>query len=88
MPPTASSNSVIGSLTTTDGNAADTFVYSVVGGTHAALFGISGANLVFVNAGQTGNTLQVTVRVTDSGGRTLDSTFVVDEGGVMFRCVI
>lgn len=79
-PPTPSVDTVVGTLSAMDANAADTFTYSVVGGQSAALFSIVGNQLVLRNAGQRGIGLQVNVRVTDSAGLTFSRLFVVDEG--------
>lgn len=81
VPPTASANVVVGTLSSTDANTGETFSYSVVGGTHQSLFGITGTQLVLLNAGQTGTNFQVTVRTTDSRGGTFDKTFTVNDGG-------
>lgn len=80
VPPTA--NQVVGTLSTTDINCCQTFTYSIVGGANAALFAIAGNALQIVNAGQSGNGLQVTVRTTDSGTGALwfQQTFTIDEG--------
>lgn len=80
VPPTASGNTVVGTLSATDVNPADTFTYSVAGGVNAALFNILGTSLRLSAAGQTGDNLQVLVRVTDSGGLSFVKLFAVSEG--------
>lgn len=86
--PPSTANLVVATLTTTDENAAQTFTYTVVGGTHAASFTIANTNqLVFAGADVRGSALQVTVRSTDSGTPPLffDKTVVIDEGACCGR---
>ena len=70
----------VGSLTTTDQDAGDTTSYSINGGADAAVFSISGSDLI-LTAGtldfETKASYEVTVRITDSGGLTHDQTFTI-----------
>lgn len=82
-PPTPAANTVVGTLSATDGNVNDAFSYSVTGGANASLFTVlpGTAQLVLVNAGQTGNGLAVVVTVTDSNNFSLQQAFTISEGG-------
>ncbi|MCB2182133.1 MAG: cadherin domain-containing protein [Desulfobulbaceae bacterium] len=73
----------IGTLTTTDVDAGDTFTYSVVGGADLAYFSIGGgaSNELFIDAGvidfETKPSYEVVVRTTDSGTLFHDQTFTL-----------
>ena len=75
-----SGGTTVGSLTTTDPDAGDTATYTINGGADAALFSISGSDLI-LTAGtldfETQASYEVTVRITDSGGLTHDQTFTI-----------
>lgn len=69
----------LGSLTTSDVDAGDSHAYTIVGGSDAGHFAISGNSLV-VTSGfdyESGSTAQVIVRSTDAGGLSVDKTFSV-----------
>ena len=74
----------IGTLTTSDVDAGDTFTYSIVGGADQANFSIGGvgSDELILNDGvldfETQSSYQVIVRATDSGGLTFDKTFTVN----------
>lgn len=77
----ASAGAVVGTLSTTDGNAHDTFTYELrddAGGR----FGIDGDKIVVLDGVkidfEQARFHNVTVRVTDSGGLTVDKTFRID----------
>ena len=73
----------IGTLTSTDVDAGDTFTYSVVGGTDAAVFRIGGAGSdeLLLTDGvldfESQPSYAVTVRTTDSGGLTHDEVLSI-----------
>ncbi len=73
----------LGTLTTTDPDAAESFSYSVLPGGDGALFSIGGVSSdeLIVDDGildfETKSTYSVTVRVTDSGLNTYDETITV-----------
>ena len=76
----------IGSLTSADPDAGNTFTYSVVGGADQARFQLSGANLQF-KAGttldyETQNSYAVTVRSTDQGGLSFDKVLTISLSNV------
>jgi uncharacterized repeat protein (TIGR02059 family) len=71
----------IGTLSTTDANAGDSFTYSIVGGADASHFAISGSSLQF-KAGtaldyEAQASYAVTVRSTDAGSLGVDKAFTV-----------
>ncbi len=74
----------VGTLSATDPDSGETATYTIVGGTDAAHFAISGNTLSvatpFDHSVQTSG--QVVVRVTDSGGLTHDQTISVSVGAV------
>jgi VCBS repeat-containing protein len=62
---------ILGSLTSTDADAGDTFTYSIVGGADQASFSISGEDLVLTDGTldhETQATYSVRVRTTDADG--------------------
>ncbi|WP_230971554.1 cadherin domain-containing protein [Nitrogeniibacter aestuarii] len=73
----------VGTLSTTDPDASDSFTYTVVGGADQAVFSIGGAgsNELILTDGtldfETQSSYSVIVRSTDAGGLTLDETFTV-----------
>ncbi len=71
----------VGTLSSTDLDGDDTATYSIVGGAHQALFSIGEANTLMLTDGildfETRPSYSVTVRITDSGGLTLDQTFAI-----------
>lgn len=75
-------NTAVGSFSTTDEDAANTFIYSLVtgtGGTNNANFNISG-NSLRANAGidfEAGATRSIRVRSTDQGGLFFESAFTI-----------
>ena len=79
-----SSGSSIGALSSTDVDAGETFTYSVVGGTDAAVFSIGGAGSVelILTDGVLDHESQpsyaVTIRTTESGGMTYDKALVIN----------
>ncbi|EMI56388.1 cadherin domain-containing protein [Rhodopirellula sallentina] len=73
---------VIGGLTTTDGNASDTFTYSLVSGegdTDNASFAIVGSNVVTAASldFETQSTHSIRVRTTDSGGEIFEQPITI-----------
>jgi uncharacterized repeat protein (TIGR01451 family) len=70
----------IGTLSTIDPDTGDTFIYAIAGGADAALFSISGNQLV-LTAGvldyETKSSYSITVRSTDSGGLSIDRSFTI-----------
>lgn len=78
-PPTPTTNFFASSLTATDINTLDTFSFSVAGGSSGSLFSVVGTSLEFRYAGQTGNGLEVSVRVTDGGGLSYTRTVTFNE---------
>ncbi len=76
----------VGTLTASDQDSAETFTYSIVGGTDASVFSIGGASsdeLILTDGiidFETKPSYSVTVRVTDSGGLTYDETLTVVVG--------
>ncbi|MFG0255246.1 MAG: cadherin repeat domain-containing protein, partial [Rhodopirellula sp. JB053] len=74
---------VIGGLTTTDGNASDTFTYSLVNGegdTDNASFAIVGSNVVTAASldFETQSTHSIRVRTTDSGGEFFEQPITIN----------
>lgn len=71
----------VGTLSTTDPDGDDTAAYSIVGGANETVFSIGAANILVLTDGildfETRPAYVVTVRVTDSGGATLDQTFAI-----------
>ena len=72
----------VGSLSTTDADAGDTFTYTLVSGTgdtDNALFAISGSSLetAAVLDTEAGATRSVRVRSTDGGGATVEQSFTI-----------
>ncbi|WP_227814678.1 cadherin domain-containing protein [Nitrogeniibacter aestuarii] len=73
----------VGSLSTTDPDAGDSFTYTIVGGADQAVFSIGGAgsNELILTDGtldfETQSSYSVIVRSTDAGGLTRDETFTV-----------
>ena len=73
----------LGSLTTSDVDAGDSFSYSIVGGADQAKFSIGGAGfdeLILTDGTldfENQSSYQVTVRTTDAGGLTYDETLTV-----------
>ncbi len=78
-----SGGSSIGTLTSSDPDAGDTFTYSVVGGADQGNFSIGGAGSdeLILTAGilnfEAKSSYEVIVRTTDSGGLTFDKTITV-----------
>jgi hypothetical protein len=75
-------NATVGALSTTDGNASDTFTYSLVAGTgdtDNAAFNISGNALRATNSldFETKSSYTVRVRSTDQGGLFTEKAFVI-----------
>src|SRR4029077_16824992 len=74
-------NATVGTLSSTDPDAGNTFTYSIVAGGDGAQFAIAG-NELRVGATaldfEAGATRSVTVRTTDQGGLTFDKTFTVN----------
>ncbi|MFM7074360.1 MAG: cadherin domain-containing protein, partial [Planctomycetota bacterium] len=78
----SAANSVVGSLSTTDPDANDTFTYTLVAGTGAtdnAVFNISGNNLRATAAlnFETNYSYSIRVRATDQGGLSFEKVFSV-----------
>jgi VCBS repeat-containing protein len=79
---------VVGDLTTSDPDAADSATYSIVGGADAGLFSLGGPgnNQLVLDAGvldfETRATYQVTLRVTDAGGLSHDQSLTVNVSDV------
>ncbi|MCP4365879.1 MAG: cadherin repeat domain-containing protein, partial [Planctomycetes bacterium] len=70
----------IGSMTTTDQDAADTTSYTINGGADAGVFSLSGSDLILTDGildFETQSSYEVIVRITDSGGLTHDQTFII-----------
>jgi sugar lactone lactonase YvrE len=70
----------VGTLSTSDPDIPDTATYSIVPGADAAVFKISGSDLVLTDGVldyETKNSYTVTVRSTDSGGLSVDRTFSI-----------
>ena len=79
-PPTVVPGYTIGILNATSVNTGDVFSFSIVGGAHASLFQVRGSSrLQFINAGQVGTHLDVTVRVTNLAALTLDVSFEIND---------
>ncbi|MFN8709592.1 MAG: Ig-like domain-containing protein, partial [Planctomyces sp.] len=79
----SSSGTVIGTLSTVDVDAADTFEYELVSGngsTHNNLFTISGneLKLAFIPNFESGSVYSVRVRSTDSGNLSVDRVFTIN----------
>jgi hypothetical protein len=74
----------IGTLSVTDSDTCDKHSYSIVGGSDAAVFSISGVGgkELFMNAGildyEAKSSYQVTVRVTDFFGKTFDRALTIN----------
>ncbi|MFG0286556.1 MAG: cadherin domain-containing protein [Rhodopirellula sp. JB044] len=78
----ASADTTVGTLSTTDANAGDTFTYSIVsvdGSTTDTTFEISGDSLIAAQTldFETKDSYSVTVRSTDQGGLFVDQTFSI-----------
>ncbi|WP_425614262.1 DNRLRE domain-containing protein [Anatilimnocola sp. NA78] len=78
----AGANAVVGTFSTTDADAGDTFTYSLVAGAGATdngLFNISGSTLQATNSlnFEAQPTYSIRVRTTDAGGLFVESTFTV-----------
>ncbi|MEP6262889.1 MAG: Ig-like domain-containing protein [Gillisia sp.] len=78
----AAANSTVGTLTTTDPDASNTFTYTLVAGTgdsDNASFNISGANLRITNSPNFAvkNSYTVRIRTTDQGGLFYDEAFTI-----------
>ncbi len=69
----------MGSFTTTDPDAGDTFTYTIAGGTDAAAFTISGANLVTAATFnfEVKNSYAVDITSTDAGSLTTTKSFTI-----------
>ncbi|MBT0964303.1 cadherin domain-containing protein, partial [Denitromonas iodatirespirans] len=78
-----SSGYSVGTLTTTDPDAADTTTYTIVGGADQAKFSVGGAGsdeLILTDGVldfETQSSYAVTVRITDGGGLTRDESFTL-----------
>ncbi len=78
----------VGTLTATDPDAGDTFIYSIAGGTDAASFSIAGAQSdeLILDAGlldyEVKASYVVRVAVTDSAGNRYEETFTIDAGNI------
>ncbi len=75
-------NSIIGSLTSTDSDAGNTFTYTLVNGsgdTDNASFNIFGSNLRLTASldFETKNTYNVRIRTTDQSGAIFEKTFII-----------
>lgn len=71
---------IVGTLSGLDENSDESLVFDVVGGANGTLFEVVGGNgLAIVHAGQTGNNLEVMVRVVDHGGLSYSTLFSVSE---------
>ncbi len=70
---------IVGSLSTTDADAGETFVYSLINNSEQ-LFGVNGVDLVVSGAldFEAASSHDITVQVTDSGGNAYVKTFTVD----------
>ncbi|MEM7220843.1 MAG: cadherin domain-containing protein [Pseudomonadota bacterium] len=70
----------VGTLSSLDPDAGDALVFTVVGGLDAAVFSIDGNRLI-ISDGELNferqDSYEVTVRVTDGGGLTADTTFTI-----------
>ena len=76
---------VVGTLSTVDTDAGDTFTYSIVGGADQGRFNIVGDQLIFEDGNldfERQSTYSVLVRVTDSGGLTFDDLVAIDVGNI------
>ncbi|MEA3194555.1 MAG: hypothetical protein QOD26_2888, partial [Betaproteobacteria bacterium] len=76
-----SANATVGTLSTTDVDAGDTFTYSIQPGGDGAQFVISGNSLKVGSTAldyEAGAIRSVTVRTTDAGGAFVDKTFTVN----------
>lgn len=80
--PPLAMGTLIGTLSTVDGNCCQSHTYSIVGGNSSSLFSISGDGLYCNTVGLTGNGLEVEVQTSDGAGGLFSKTFVVDEGFV------
>ncbi len=75
-------NSIVGTLSSTDPNAGNTFTYTLVSGTGSAdnaSFNISGSNLQITNSPdyETKNSYSIRVRTTDQGGLYYEKAFSI-----------
>jgi hypothetical protein len=72
-------NSVVGTLTTTDVDANESFTYSIVGGTDAAAFTITNNQLILVNQPnfEAQPSYVIRIRTTDKGGLFFDQDVTV-----------
>jgi len=82
MEENSATGTVVGDLSATDPDAADTHSFSVVGGTGSSLFEINANNELVVKSGavidyETLANPTVTILTTDSGGLTFDKTLTV-----------
>jgi Ca2+-binding RTX toxin-like protein len=78
-------NATVGTLSTTDVDAGDSFTYSIQPGGNGAAFVIAGNELKVGAAGldyEAGATQSVTVRTTDAAGAFFDKTFTVNVSNV------
>ncbi|WDQ16168.1 cadherin domain-containing protein [Rhodopirellula sp. P2] len=78
----ATVGTTVGTLSTTDANASDTFTYALVSGegdTDNAAFTIDGSNLVTANSFdfETQSSYSIRVQTTDSGGATFEQTLTL-----------
>ena len=74
-------DTMVGSLSATDADAGETFIYSIVPGADAAQFAIEGSTLKVGAMGldfEAGATRRVTVRATDQGGLSFDEIFAIN----------
>lgn len=77
--PPLAANAVIATLSTTDANCCETFIYTITGGADQAKFVIVGSQLRGNVAGLTGNNLAVTITTDDQHGATYSKTFSISE---------
>lgn len=80
VPPTTV-GAVVGVLSCVDANSVDSFTYTLLSAT-PTIFQISGAQLLINTAGVKGNGFTVTVRCSDQGALTAQSTFTLNEANV------
>lgn len=80
---------VVGTLSTTDADADETFIYQLLDDA-GGRFALDGANLVVADVldFETATTRQVTVRVTDSAGLVYDETFTIAVNDILEGAVI
>ena len=74
-------NATIGSLSTTDADAGDTFTYSIIPGGDGAQFAIAGNELRVGTVGldfEAGATRAMTIRTTDAAGAHFDRSFSIN----------